>query len=109
MTIDLPRPDVYIVTRILEVLNEVEGGLAPTAVQIKCGINYTQLTRYVRYMVARGLIEQEESALNAGRFELSISPSGRDGLAKLRLALRAIIDEELGATNSRQSRGPRRV
>jgi predicted transcriptional regulator len=51
-----PRPDLYVVLRLLETLARNSNRLSRAALQRGAGINYTLFVRYVELLEARNLV-----------------------------------------------------
>ena len=96
---ELQRPDLYLLARILEQLEVSPEGQRPTALQLACGINYTQLERYLEFMVARGLVTRDGAA-DGGR-TLRISDEGLRALEFLTRAIRDLLREEFDPRRAR--------
>lgn len=51
-----PRPDLYVVGRILEALLREQGPMRKTRLQMAAGVNYSVFQRYCEILEKRGLL-----------------------------------------------------
>lgn len=98
MAAPLERPDLFLLARLLENLARAPGGVRRTTLQLACRINYTQLERYLDYLVARRFVAARED--DDGGMLVAITPEGQGALLALARAIRDVLREEF-------SRGPR--
>ena len=96
---ELQRPDLYLVARILEQLEVSPEGQRPTALQLACGINYTQLERYLGFMASRRLLLLDGS--EDGARTIRITEEGRRALEFLTRAIRDLLREEFDPRRAR--------
>jgi predicted transcriptional regulator len=92
MATDLQRPDLYVLARMLERLASAPEGEGPTSLQLACGINYTQLERYLAFMIDRGLVASP--ATPDGDRTVRITDRGHRALEFLTRAIRDLLQEE---------------
>ena len=57
----MDKPDVYIVARILERLWRENEPMLKTRLQVAANVNYDIFSRYLSWMIARGLVSLENS------------------------------------------------
>lgn len=74
MTID--RPDLYVVARILERLWKEERPILRTRLQVASRVNYDVFTRYLDWMLGKGLVEMRDNG--AGREGVSLTGKGSE-------------------------------
>lgn len=55
----MEKPDIYVISRILERLWENEGPIGKTRLQVAARVNYDIFTRYVIWMEEKGLVQIE--------------------------------------------------
>ena len=99
----IQRPDLYLVARLLENLARAGGPVRPTALQLASGINYTQLERYIGFLVARGLVAASEGP--EGTRTLTLTPKGHEALGFLARTIRDVLREEFGRADPGARRG----
>jgi predicted transcriptional regulator len=75
------RPDLYVVARLLERLWRENGPMVKTRLQVAANVNYDVFTRYVSWMLGKGLVSMENSA--DGRERVALTPKGFDAYRKL--------------------------
>ena len=70
------KPDLYVVTLILEALHRKGGPVRRTPLQTASNVNYTIFARYLDYLAERGLVALETEADGGARVVLT--PKGAD-------------------------------
>jgi predicted transcriptional regulator len=85
----LPRPDLYVVIRRLDILHRSERSLGRTQLQIAAGINYTQSTQYLDLLSRRDLVALHPDAEGALRVELT--PKGFEALLFLARGRKEVV------------------
>lgn len=65
------KPDLYVVARILEALWRHEGPIAKTRLQVASNLNYDIFTRYLDWMISKGLVRAEHEPDGHERFQLT--------------------------------------
>ena len=85
----MDRPDVFVLIRILESLENAEGGVLRTPLAQAAGLNYTVFTRYLARMTSAGLVETlvEDDVHELVR----ITTRGTEALGFLREGIRRIL------------------
>lgn len=53
----MDRPNLYVLARLLEALARAPGTLRKTQLQLTAGLNYTVFSKYLEFLVDRGMIE----------------------------------------------------
>src|SRR3989442_14184399 len=53
---DLERPDLYVVARLLERLWREDAPMLKTRLQVAANVNYDVFSRYLNWMLAKGLV-----------------------------------------------------
>jgi predicted transcriptional regulator len=84
-----PRPDLYVVIRLLDILHRSEKSLGRTQLQIAAGINYTQLALYLDLLSRRGLTTLKPDSEGALRVELT--PKGFEALLFLARGMKEVV------------------
>jgi predicted transcriptional regulator len=77
----LDRPDLYVVARLLERLWRQDAPVVKTRLQVAANVNYDVFTRYLEWMVGRGLVVLESSA--DGHERVALTPKGREAYRTL--------------------------
>ncbi len=75
------RPDLYVVARLLEHLWRYKGSMLKTRLQVAANVNYDVFTRYVSWMLGKGLVSMETSS--DGHERVALTPKGYDAYRKL--------------------------
>lgn len=92
MGVEFPRPDLRVVGRILETLWRHAEPMRPTALQQASATNYTQFSRYLDFLVERGLVVVREDD-RGGRW-VSLSERGQEAHAFLVTGLSRLFAAE---------------
>lgn len=74
-------PDLYVVSRFLECLWRQPEPMLKTRLQVAANVNYDILSRYLEWMVQRGLVSLENSA--DGHERVALTPKGHEAYRKL--------------------------
>jgi predicted transcriptional regulator len=77
----LDRPDLYVVARLLERLWRMDAPVVKTRLQVAANVNYDVFSRYLDWMVGRGLVSLANSA--DGHARVALTPKGRDAYRQL--------------------------
>jgi predicted transcriptional regulator len=77
----LDRPDLYVVARLLERLWRQDAPVVKTRLQVAANVNYDVFTRYLEWMMGRGLVSLENSA--DGHERVALTPKGRESYRTL--------------------------
>jgi predicted transcriptional regulator len=77
----LDRPDLYVVARLLESLWRQDAPVVKTRLQVAANVNYDVFTRYLEWMVGRGLVALETS--EDGHERVALTQKGREAYRKL--------------------------
>ena len=75
------RPDLYVVARLLERLWREDGPMVKTRLQVAANVNYDVFSRYLEWMVGRGLVALENST--NGHERVALTPKGHEAYRKL--------------------------
>jgi len=79
---ELPeRPDLYVVARLLERLWRENRPMLKTRLQLAANVNYDVFTRYVSWMVGKGLVSMENSP--DGHERVAMTPKGYEAYRRL--------------------------
>ncbi len=89
-----PKPDLYVLVRLLETVRTSELRRNRTQLQIASGMNYTQFRRYLELALTHGLLVLDEGKPGSPTVELT--PKGYDALMFLVRGMR----EALGPPSS---------
>ncbi|MCI4348015.1 MAG: hypothetical protein L3J97_05290 [Thermoplasmata archaeon] len=83
----MDRPNLYVLARLLEALARAPGPIRKTQLQLIAGLNYTVFTKYLEFLVARGMVEILPDPGGEG---LRLTPKGgeiyrflADGIARI--------------------------
>jgi len=71
----MERPNLYVLARLLESLARAPHPLRKTQLQLVAGMNYTVFSKYLEFLVARGLIEVTS---DPGGEWLRLTPKGTE-------------------------------
>jgi len=80
MAATMERPDLYVVARVLERLWNEEEAMLRTRLQLASRVNYDVFTRYLEWMLAKGLVELRPLGDREG---VALTPKGEDAYRKL--------------------------
>ena len=75
------RPDLYVVARLLERLWREDAPMLKTRLQVAANVNYDVFTRYLSWLLARGLVVLENSP--DGHERVALTPKGYESYRKL--------------------------
>lgn len=75
------RPDLYVVARLLERLWREDAPMLKTRLQVATKVNYDVFSRYLGWMLSRGLVSLENSP--DGRERVVLTPRGHEAYRKL--------------------------
>jgi predicted transcriptional regulator len=88
----IQRPDLYVVARILETLCSRERRVGRTQLQLASGINYSQFSRYLEFLVARGLVTMEERP--GEQITIEVTPKGYEAMMFIARAIRDLLGDD---------------
>jgi predicted transcriptional regulator len=75
------RPDLYVVARLLEALWRQDAPIVKTRLQVAANVNYDVFSRYLDWMVGRGLVSLENSA--DGHERVALTQKGHEAYRQL--------------------------
>ncbi len=75
------RPDLYVVARLLERLWREDAPMVKTRLQVAANVNYDVFSRYLGWMVQRGLASLENAS--DGHNRVALTPKGREAYRRL--------------------------
>jgi predicted transcriptional regulator len=75
------RPDLYVVARLLECLWRENSPIVKTRLQVAANVNYDVFSRYLEWMVGRGLVSLENSA--DGHERVTLTQKGHEAFRQL--------------------------
>lgn len=78
---DLDRPDLYVVARLLERLWREGSPMVKTRLQVAANVNYDVFSRYLDWMLAKGLVGLEDD--EGGNERVVLRPKGEEAYRKL--------------------------
>ncbi len=81
MTASTDRPDLYVVARLLERLWREDGPMLKTRLQVAANVNYDVFSRYLSWMLDRGLVTLENSP--DGHERIVLTSKGAEAYRKL--------------------------
>jgi len=70
------RPDLYVVARLLEGLWRAHGPMVKTRLQVEANVNYDVFSRYLEWILSRGLVSIENAA--DGHDRITLTPKGHE-------------------------------
>lgn len=76
----MDRPDLYVVARILERLHHEQDPMLRTRLQVAVGTNFDVLSKYLEWMLGRGLVSIVEVD---GHQKVLLTEEGRDSYRRL--------------------------
>ena len=88
----LERPDIYVLSRFLERLWLKNQPMKKTKLQMAVGLNYGQFTRYLEWMLERGLVAKVDGA--DGHEYVRITPEGYEAYRKLVAIIKEVFGDE---------------
>jgi predicted transcriptional regulator len=77
---EMERPDLYVVARILERLWDEDAPMLRTRLQVASKVNYDVFTRYLEWMLAKGLVELRPLESREG---VALTGRGQEAYRKL--------------------------
>ena len=92
---DLDRPDLYVVARLLERLWRADAPMVKTRLQVAANINYDMFSRYLDWMIAKGLVGLEQNP--DGHERVVLRPKGEEAYRKLVQWVNEIVRGKDGA------------
>ena len=75
------RPDLYVVARLLEGLWRAHGPMVKTRLQVEANVNYDVFSRYLEWILSRGLVSIENAA--GGHERITLTPKGHEAYRRL--------------------------
>ncbi|TMA03657.1 MAG: hypothetical protein E6J99_00075 [Methanobacteriota archaeon] len=75
------RPDLYVVARLLEGLWRAHGPMVKTRLQVAANVNYDVFSRYLEWILSRGLVSIENAA--DGHDRITLTPKGHEAYRRL--------------------------
>jgi len=87
------RPDLYVVARLLERLWREEAPMLKTRLQVAANVNYDVFSRYLSWMLDRGLVALENSP--DGHERITLTPKGHEAYRWLVHWINEVVRERL--------------
>ncbi len=81
MAAPMERPDLYVVARVLERLWNEDVPMLRTRLQVASKVNYDVFTKYLDWLLAKGLVELR--AVEGGRDGIVLTEKGEEAYRKL--------------------------
>jgi len=75
------RPDLYVVARLLERLWRENGPMVKTRLQVAANVNYDVFSRYLAWLLRKGLVALENSP--NGHERVALTPKGYEAYRRL--------------------------
>ena len=75
------RPDLYVVARLLEGLWREHAPMVKTRLQVAANVNYDVFSRYLEWILSRGLVSIENAA--DGHDRITLTPKGHEAYRRL--------------------------
>jgi predicted transcriptional regulator len=88
---DLERPDIYVVSRLLDRLWKENGPMLRTRLQVATNVSYDNLMRYLQWMQERGLVTFNDG--NDGHQTVLLTPKGKESYRTVVLWLNEMVSE----------------
>ena len=88
---DLERPDIYVVSRLLDRLWKENGPMLRTRLQVATNVSYDNLMRYLQWMQERGLVKINDR--NDGHQTVLLTTKGKDSYRTVVLWLNEMVSE----------------
>jgi predicted transcriptional regulator len=77
----LDKPDLYVVSRMLERLWREGDAMLKTRLQVATNVNYDVFRRYLSWMVTKGLVSVAQS--DDGHERVGLTPKGEEAYRKI--------------------------
>jgi predicted transcriptional regulator len=84
----MERPDIIVISRILEQLWKCSGPILKTRLQLAANLNYDILLKYLDWMQERGLVS---FVMNDDHEAVAITPKGQEAYRQLVYLLRDLL------------------
>ncbi|MGD0817837.1 MAG: winged helix-turn-helix domain-containing protein [Methanomassiliicoccales archaeon] len=88
----LERPDIYVLSRLLDRLWREDGPMLRTRLQVGTNLSYDNLVRYLQWMQERGLIEFNDG--NDGHQTVLLTAKGKDAYSTVVLWINEMVSEQ---------------
>ena len=92
----LDRPDLYVVARLLERLWREEAPMLKTRLQVAANVNYDVFSRYLNWILSRGLASIENTA--DGHDRIALTPKGHEAYRRLVQWVNEVVHERMPAS-----------
>jgi predicted transcriptional regulator len=89
----MDRPDLYVVSRILERLWREPSPMLKTRLQVAVGTNYDVLSRYLEWMCERGLTSMVEEG---GHQKVLLTAEGRETYRRIVVWINETVHGKIG-------------
>jgi len=76
----MDRPDIYVLSRLLERIWRENGPMVKTRLQVACNVNYDLMTKYLDWMAVKGFVTFEAKD---GHDLVCLTPSGKEAYMKI--------------------------
>jgi predicted transcriptional regulator len=87
----LERPDIYVLSRLLDRLWKENGPMLRTRLQVASNLSYDNLIRYLEWMQVRELIVVNEED---GHQTVLLTPKGREAYGTVVLWINEMVSEQ---------------
>lgn len=88
---DLERPDIYVLSRLLDRLWKENGPMLRTRLQVATNVSYDNLIRYLEWMLVRELVMLNQEN---GHQTVTLTPKGRDAYRTVVLWINDMVSEQ---------------
>jgi len=88
---DLERPDIYVLSRLLDRLWKENGPMLRTRLQVATNVSYDNLIRYLDWMLVRELVMLNDEE---GRQTVLLTPKGREAYRTVVLWINEMVSEQ---------------
>ena len=89
---DLERPDIYVLSRLLDRLWRENSPMLRTRLQVGTNLSYDNLVRYLQWMRERGLVVFNDED---GHQTVALTAKGRDAYGTVVLWLNDMVSEQV--------------
>jgi predicted transcriptional regulator len=87
----LERPDIYVLSRLLDRLWKEDGPMLRTRLQLATNVSYDNLMRYLQWMLERGLVTFNDG--NDGHQTVLLTAKGKESYHTVVLWLNEMVSE----------------
>lgn len=89
----LERPDIYVLSRLLDRLWKENGPMLRTRLQVATNVSYDNLVRYLEWMQVRELILLNDA--DDGHQTVLLTPKGKDAYRTVVLWINEMVSDQM--------------